>query len=217
MEAPAGPPRRVELVEITPETVRRVGELDRAFSQRRFVSSVYQSYGDALVPPTARRRSRHDRGSARSRRRRAGRIHDGCRADADPAPSVPLAADGRLAPSRSRHRPRRDRGARRNNAQPQGATHLLLSCTAGVTGSPEPFYRRLGFERTGTVNEWGETEMIAPLDRLLPAHDNGESGRSPRCSRCLTPERSPRRPGVRPCRTRAPFDARARQLQRSST
>ena len=60
-----------------------------------------------------------------------------------------------------------------------GATHLLLSCTAGVTGSPEPFYLRLGFERTGTVNEWGETEMIAPLERLLPARGNGQR-RSPR-------------------------------------
>jgi hypothetical protein len=49
----------------------------------------------------------------------------------------------------------------------------LLSCTAGVTGTPEPFYRRLGFERTGKVNEWGETEMIAPLERLLPPRGNG--------------------------------------------
>ena len=164
-----GRPRRVELVEITPQTVRRVGELDRAFSQRRFVSSVYQSYGDALVPPIHDGYSRRtvvprDRG-----RRRAGRIHDGRRAAADPAPSVPLAADDRLAPSRSRHRPRRDRGARPANARRQGATHLLLSCTADVTGSPSRSTRRLGFERTGTVNEWGETEMIAPLERLLPA------------------------------------------------
>jgi predicted N-acetyltransferase YhbS len=49
----------------------------------------------------------------------------------------------------------------------QGETHLLLSCIADVPGSPEPFYRRLGFERTGTINEWGETEMSAPLDRLV--------------------------------------------------
>ena len=47
-----GRPRRVELIEITSDIVRRVGELDRAFSQRKFVSSVYQSYGDALVPPS---------------------------------------------------------------------------------------------------------------------------------------------------------------------
>jgi len=43
-----------------------------------------------------------------------------------------------------------------------------------VTGTPEPFYRRLGFERTGKVNEWGETEMIAPLARLMPDRGNGQ-------------------------------------------
>jgi GNAT superfamily N-acetyltransferase len=48
-----------------------------------------------------------------------------------------------------------------------GATHLLLSCVADVPGSPEPFYTRLGFERTGHVNEWGETEMIAALSQLI--------------------------------------------------
>ena len=41
--------KRVDLVEITRDNVRAVLELDRAFSQRRFVSSVAQSYGDALV------------------------------------------------------------------------------------------------------------------------------------------------------------------------
>ena len=43
-------------------------------------SSVYQSYGDALVPPIARRRSRHTVVPRDLRRRRAGRIHDGRRA-----------------------------------------------------------------------------------------------------------------------------------------
>jgi GNAT superfamily N-acetyltransferase len=48
-----------------------------------------------------------------------------------------------------------------------GSTHLLLSCIADVPGTPEPFYRRLGFERTGHIDDSGETEMIAPIDRLL--------------------------------------------------
>jgi RimJ/RimL family protein N-acetyltransferase len=168
-----GRPRRVELVEITPEMVRRVGELDRAFSQRRFVSSVYQSYGDALVPP----------------------VHDGNRvvpwfraiaADgepvgfmmvAEPLPTQPhpylwrLMIDWRHQ-GRGVGRAAIEALARERAAQ--GATHLLLSCTADVTGTPEPFYRRLGFERTGKVNEWGETEMIAPLERLMPARGNGE-------------------------------------------
>jgi hypothetical protein len=49
----------------------------------------------------------------------------------------------------------------------QGESHLLLSCVADVPGTPEPFYRRLGFRRTGRINESGETEMIAPLTQLL--------------------------------------------------
>jgi RimJ/RimL family protein N-acetyltransferase len=174
-----GRPRRVELVEITADTVRRVGELDRAFSQRRFVSSVYQSYGDALVPPT------HEgaRITPWFRAIYADGEPVGFMMVAEPLPTQPHPYLWRLMVD-WRHQ---ERGIGRAAIQAlaqlwvaEGATHLLLSCTADVTGSPEPFYRRLGFERTGTFNESGETEMIAPIDRLLPAHDNGESGRSPR-------------------------------------
>ena len=169
-----GRPRRVELVEITPEIVRRVGELDRAFSQRRFVSSVYQSYGDALVPP----------------------LHDGTRVQpwfraiaadgepvgfmmvAEPLPNQPHPYLWRFMID-WRHQGRGiGRAAIEALAQQRaatGATHLLLSCRSGITGSPEPFYKRLGFERTGTVNEWGETEMIAPLDRLAPTPNGSVS------------------------------------------
>ncbi len=168
-----GRPRRVELIEITPETVRRIGQLDRAFSQRRFVSSVYESYGDALVPP----------------------MHDGTRVQpwfraivadgqpvgfmmvAEPMPTQPHPYLWRLMVDwrhQGRGIGRAAIGVLAQQRAAAGATHLLLSCTAGVTGSPEPFYLRLGFERTGTVNEWGETEMIAPLERLLPARGNGQ-------------------------------------------
>src|SRR5918994_1724506 len=77
----------------------------------------------------------------------------------------------------------------------EGATHLLLSCTAELTGTPEPFYRGLGFERTGKVNEWGETEMIAPLERLIPSRGNGEGAQpaQPRASRSSMPRWSTRR------------------------
>lgn len=162
----AKPVKRVELVEITRHNVREVLELDRAFSQRRFVSSVAQSYGDALVT--------HE--------------HDG-------EPLVPwyraIRADGRLAgfmmvaePLASVPHPylwrflvdwryqRRGVGARAirllaEERAAQGESHLLLSCVADVPGTPEPFYRRLGFRRTGRINESGETEMIAPLTQLL--------------------------------------------------
>jgi RimJ/RimL family protein N-acetyltransferase/ribosomal protein S18 acetylase RimI-like enzyme len=174
-----GRPRRVELVEITADTVRRVGELDRAFSQRRFVSSVYQSYGDALVPPT------HEgaRITPWFRAIYADGEPVGFMMVAEPLPTQPHPYLWRLMVD-WRHQ---ERGIGRAAIQAlaqrwaaEGATHLLLSCTADVTGSPEPFYRRLGFERTGTFNESGETEMIAAIDRLLPAQDNGESDRSPR-------------------------------------
>ena len=161
--------KRVELVEITRHNVRDVLQLDRAFSQRQFVSSVAQSYGDALVA--------HE--------------HEG-------RPLVPwyraIRADGRLAgfmmvaePLASVPHPylwrflvdwryqRRGVGTHAirllaEQRSAQGATHLLLSCVAGVPGTPEPFYRRRGFRRTGRVNDWGETEMIAPLARLLSQH-----------------------------------------------
>jgi RimJ/RimL family protein N-acetyltransferase len=178
-----GRPRRVELVEITPDTVRRVGELDRAFSQRKFVSSVYESYGDALVPPS-------HAGAPVTPWFRA--IH----ADGEPVGFMMVAEP--LPTQRHpylwrlmvdwRHQGRGiGRAAIRALAEQraaQGATHLLLSCTADTTGSPEPFYTKLGFERTGTVNEWGETEMIAPIERLLPAQGNGDTRpRRPRRAR----------------------------------
>jgi RimJ/RimL family protein N-acetyltransferase len=157
-----GRPRRVELVEITPDIVRRVGELDRAFSQRKFVSSVYQSYGDALVPPT----------------------HEGTRvtpwfraiyADGEPVGFMMVAEPMASQPHPYLWRLMVDwrhqgRGIGRAAVEElcrlraaEGATHLLLSCTADRTGTPEPFYRKLGFERTGKTNEWGEIEMIKPL------------------------------------------------------
>jgi RimJ/RimL family protein N-acetyltransferase len=161
-----GRPRRVELAEITLDNVRRIGELDRAFSQRRFVSSVYQSYGDALVAP----------------------MRDGTPvqawyraivADGEPVGFLMVAEPDATHPHPYlwrflvdwRHQGRGiGRAAIRRLAErygSAGASHLLLSCTADVPGSPEPFYRHLGFERTGTVNEWGETEMIAPIATLV--------------------------------------------------
>lgn len=161
-----GRPRRVELVEITPATVRRVGELDRAFSQRQFVSSVYESYGDALVPPT----QEGARVTPWFRAIHADGEPVGFMMVAEPLPTQPHPYLWRLMVD-WRHQGRGvGRGAIEALARQraaQGATHLLLSCTADVTGTPEPFYKKLGFERTGTVNEWGETEMIAPLERLV--------------------------------------------------
>jgi RimJ/RimL family protein N-acetyltransferase len=155
------PAKRVDLVEVTERNVRAVGELDRAFSQRRFVSSVYQSYGDALVAP-------------------------GTDEAATPWYRA-IAADGELAgfamvaePSSSETEPylwrflidwrHQGRGVGRLALRQiadywgaQGAAQIKLGCVAGVPGSPEPFYRRMGFRATGHINPWGETEMIAEI------------------------------------------------------
>lgn len=160
------PARRVDLVELTPENVRAVLELDRAFSQRRFVSSVAQSYGDALVthvhdgvPLTPWYRAVYADGAA-----------VGFMMVAEPTTPAGHPFLWRLLIDW--HHQRRGIGARAIRAlatdrASRGSTHLLLSCVADVPGSPERFYRGLGFERTGATNEWGEKEMIAALDRLL--------------------------------------------------
>lgn len=159
------PVEPVDLVEITRDNVRAVLELDRAFSQRRFVSSVAQSYGDALVPND----------------------HDGVPivpwlravySDGEPIGFVMVAEPMSNAPHPYvwrilvdwRHQ-RRGAGAQAIRAVARhwaalGATHIDLSCVAGVAGSPEGFYRRLGFEPTGVVED-GETEFRVPIDRLL--------------------------------------------------
>jgi RimJ/RimL family protein N-acetyltransferase len=160
------PARRVALVPLESSNVRRVLDLDRAFSQRRFVSSVAQSYGDALLTATSTN----------------GLPPAWCRA---------ITADGHLAGFMMVSQPQPEqphpylwrflidwhyqglgvgRGAIIELARTwsaAGATRLALSCVAGMPGTPEPFYRKLGFEATGVINAWGETEMTAPISRLV--------------------------------------------------
>jgi RimJ/RimL family protein N-acetyltransferase len=159
------PVESVELVEITRDNVRAVLELDRAFSQRRFVSSVAQSYGDALmqnehegVPIVAWLRAVYGDGAP-----------IGFVLVAEPASNAPHPYVWRILVD-WRHQ-RRGAGARAIRAVAAhwaalGATHIDLSCVANVPGTPEGFYRRLGFEPTGVVED-GETEFRAPIDRLL--------------------------------------------------
>lgn len=162
----AKPVKRVTLKEITSDNVRTVLQLDRTFSQRRFVSSIAQSYGDALV------RHEHD-GEPLVPWMRAVYTGDHPAAFimvAEPTASHPHPYLWRFLVD---HRfQRRGVGTLAIRAlaahwSRHGATHLTLSCVADVPGTPERFYRRLGFERTGHVNEWDETEMIAALDRLV--------------------------------------------------
>jgi RimJ/RimL family protein N-acetyltransferase len=155
----------VSLVEITTDNVRRVLELDRAYSQRRFVSSVAQSYGDALVtidddgrPITAWYRAIEADGEL-----------VGFLMLAEPSGDQPHPYLWRFLIDWRHQRRGIGRKALAELARQWlaiGATHLLLGCVAGVAGSPEPFYRSLGFEPTGQ-NHDGETEMSVPLERLL--------------------------------------------------
>jgi RimJ/RimL family protein N-acetyltransferase len=159
------PVESVELVEITRDNVRAVLDLDRAYSQRRFVSSVAQSYGDALVqneydgvPIVPWLRAVYGDGAP-----------IGFVLVAEPASNAPHPYVWRILVD-WRHQ-RRRAGARAIRAvaahwAARGATHIDLSCVAGVPGTPEGFYRRLGFEPTGVVED-GETEFRAPIDRLL--------------------------------------------------
>jgi diamine N-acetyltransferase len=158
--------KRVDLVELTRDNMRAVLELDRAFSQRQFVSSVGQSYGDALVV--------HEHEGERVvpwyRAIRADGQLAGFMMVAEPLRSVSHPYLWRLLVDRRFQRRGVGRRAIRLLAELRsaaGSTHLLLSCIADVPGAPEPFYRRLGFERTGHIDDSGETEMIAPIDRLL--------------------------------------------------
>jgi RimJ/RimL family protein N-acetyltransferase len=177
-KARPGKPEQVELAEITFSTVRAIGELDRAFSQRGFVSSVHQSYGDALFTP--------ENDGERVRPWLRAIVADG-----DPVGFMMVAEPMSAQPHPYlwrflidwRHQGRGiGRAALALLARERlatGATHVVLGCVAGEPGSPEPFYRKLGFEPTGKVTEWGETEMIAPLSVLLdPQSTSGKCDES---------------------------------------
>jgi RimJ/RimL family protein N-acetyltransferase len=157
--------RSVTLREIDADNVRDVLDVDRAFSQRRFVSSVAQSYGDALVPGDRD----GDPVVPWFRAIYAGDRPAGFTMVAEPTEAHPepylwrFLVDWRFQ--------RRGVGGKAIHAiadhwAVRGATAISLGCIADVPGTPEPFYRRLGFERTGHVNEWGETEMVAQIARL---------------------------------------------------
>lgn len=161
---PLAPMKSVKLIEITPDTVRAVGRLEVAHSQKQFVSSVLDSYADALFPG----------------------VHNG-------APVVPwlraIEADGELAgfmmvAERTEHHlvpylwrfliDRRFQGRGvgtraicllAERLLEQGETHLELSFH-DARGGPEPFYARLGFDRTGRVDD-GEIVARAPLATIL--------------------------------------------------
>ena len=157
---PTGAPKRVELVEVTADNVREVGEIDRTFSQRGFVASVLESLAEALVPPTIR----------------GDLIQPWLRA---------IVADGELAgfvmmaePYAGRPHPylwrlvvdvrHQGRGIGRRALEQiiearraAGCSGLTVDYVADAPGSPATFYERLGFVATGVAG--GETSAFLDL------------------------------------------------------
>jgi RimJ/RimL family protein N-acetyltransferase len=149
LKRPTTPPERVELIEVTPHNVGAVSKLATHKTQERFVATMLESFTDALIPE----------------------IVDGY-------PAVPwfraVAADGEIVgfvmvalPHEHSPEPylwrllidrlhqRRGIGGRvldlvDDECRRLGATSLLTSWGSGK-GSPEPFYRRRGFQPTGAL------------------------------------------------------------------
>lgn len=158
---PTGQPELVELVEVTADNVRAVGEIESSFSQRGLVAPVLVSLAEALVPP----------------------IENG-------AQVVPwyraIAADGELVgfvmmaePNAAEPHPylwrlvvdvrHQGRGVGRRaleliiaDRRAAGHAALTVSYVADVPGSPARFYERLGFVPTGRIED-GEVEAILDL------------------------------------------------------
>lgn len=157
---PTGAPDRVELVEITAENVRRVGEIEVAFSQRRLVAPVPVSLAEALAPPTIRGETlRPWLRSIEADGDTVGFVMLSEPYDASPHPYL-----WRLVIARSHQR--RGIGARVVAAiaaarAEVGATHLAVSYVPNGVGSPAGFYRKLGFVPTGEVED---DEVKATLD-----------------------------------------------------
>ena len=158
---PTGPPDSVDLVEVTHDNVRAVGDIDRAFSQRAFVAPVSQSLAEALVPPSVRGETIQP-------------WYRAVTADGEMAGFVMMAEphDGSPHPYLWRltiDRRHQGRGIGRRVVEQimrerlaAGHTHLLVSYVRDAVGSPARFYERLGFVPTGKVED-GETEAIVEL------------------------------------------------------
>lgn len=152
---PTSTPERVELVEITADNQREVRAMQTHHSQRRLVAPVVDSLADAQFPPLID----------------GQRVRPWMRAvyaGAEPAGFVLMAEPGPAHAEPYLWRfliDRRHQGRGIGNeamaellgqCRRWGYDSMLVSWIPGI-GSPEPFYRRLGFEPTGEVKD-GEIE-----------------------------------------------------------
>lgn len=161
---PTAPPARFELSVPTNADVRGLLRIGPAFSQRRMVSPVGASFGDALIPELV--------GSepirAWYRAIRADGELVGFVMVAEPHHAEPCPYLWRLVIDR-RHQlrgiGRMTVAAVAEHWRAAGASRLLVSFVPDIPGNPQRFYERLGFELTGNV-ENGEVE--AALDLTAP-------------------------------------------------
>lgn len=158
---PTGPPTVVELAEIGDGDIRPLLEIDLAFSQRKLVSSMGASFGDALIPEVID--SEPVRPWFRSIRADGQLV--GFVMVAEPHHTTPHPYLWRLLVDR-RHQ-RRGIGRRAVQAvagewRARGATHLLVGFVPDLPGNPRRFYEGLGFVLTGKV-DGGEVEAILDL------------------------------------------------------
>ncbi len=158
---PTGAPRRVDFVEVTADNVHELGQIDRAFSQRAFVASVLESLAEVLVPPTVR----GNRLEPWYRAITADGELVGCVMMVEPHAARPHPYLWRLVID-VRHQ---GRGIGRRaleqiitERRAAGFDAITVSYVADQPGAPARFYERLGFVRTGRVDD-GEIEAILTL------------------------------------------------------
>lgn len=168
---PTAAPKAVSLVEVTAANVRAVGALRTGTSQERFVSPVLDSIADAAHPP------RRD-GVAERPWYRAVDADDELAAFvmlALPTTARPVPVLWRLIVDlrhQGRGIGRRTVGLAAAHLATLGCDDVEVSYVAGP-GGPAGFYRRLGFEPTGLIED-GETWARASLERLLADAHEGD-------------------------------------------
>lgn len=161
---PTGPPSSMSLVEVTADNIRAVGEIEVAHSQRRFVSSVTQSIADAAHPPVLG----EDRVRPWYRAIEADGELVGFAMLALPTSNRPVPILWRLLVDTWHQRrgiARRAIGLIAELLLADGCEHLDVSFV-DEPGGPESFYVQLGFERTGEIDDDGETWARADLAEI---------------------------------------------------
>lgn len=158
------PPGEVRLVEITDDNADAAIQVKVHHSQRRFVASVLESLADALLPGD------HEGEPARPwfRLAEADGVPAGFVMVALPSASTTDAYLWRFlvdARHQGRGVGRRMIGLVAREMAAAGATTMTTSWVE-ARGGPEPFYRRLGFDPTGEIDE-GEVVARVPIDTLI--------------------------------------------------